>query len=216
MLPLSHHRRALFSHAVAGFACLLGSAVLVASCGRNPPALPALATDAVILAYGDSLTAGNGAQANESYPAVLERRIGRRVVNAGRSGEQSDAGLARLQVTLDEVRPQLVVLIHGGNDFLRKYPDAVPATNLRAMIAAIKQRGIATVLIGVPKPGLLLGTASFYEEIAREQDLHYDGATLKSILGDNALKSDLVHPNAAGYARLADAVEALLKRGRAL
>jgi acyl-CoA thioesterase I len=190
--------------------------IVTVGCGRSTPTLTPLASDAVVLAFGDSLTAGNGANATESYPALLERRIGRKVVNAGRSGETSEAGRARLPGLLDEIRPQLLVLIHGGNDFLRKHADAIPAANVRAMVVDARSRGIPVVLLGVPKPGLVLSTASFYGDIANDAKLPFDGDTLAKVLGDNALKSDLVHPNAAGYARIAEAVENLLKKARAL
>ena len=79
-----------------------------------------------------------------------------------------------------------------------------------------KARGAQVVLIGVPKPGLLPSAAGFYEDIAREFKLPYESAALRKILTDNSLKSDLVHPNSAGYARLAEAVAALLKKAGAV
>lgn len=196
-------------------ALALAAAFTLAGCG-DKVSLPRLAPDAVVLAFGDSLTAGSGAAQSESYPAVLERAIGRKVVNAGVPGELSGAGLQRLPGVLDDVRPQLVVLIHGGNDLLRKLDENVAATNVRTMIETARTRGIPVVLIGVPKPALMPGTAGFYAEIARAYRLPYDGETLRAILTDNALKSDLVHPNAAGYAKLGAAVAKLLTQAGAL
>jgi lysophospholipase L1-like esterase len=185
------------------------------ACG-GPPKLPRLSQDAVVLAFGDSLTFGTGANPNESYPARLEALIGRKVVGSGIPGEVSAEGLARLSSVLDETRPQLLVLCHGGNDLLRKLDDAQAANNLRAMVRLAKARGAQVLLIGVPKPGLLPSPADFYEDIAREFKLPYEGAALRKVLTDNALKSDLVHPNAAGYAKLAEAVAALLKKAGAV
>jgi lysophospholipase L1-like esterase len=166
----------------------------------------------VVLAFGDSLTFGIGANTGESYPARLEALIGRKVVASGVPGEASAAGLARLSSALDEAKPQLVVLCHGGNDLLRKLDDAQAADNIRAMVRLARAQGAQVVLIGVPRPGLLPSAAGFYEDIAKEFKLPYEGSALRKILTDNALKSDLVHPNAAGYARLAEAVAALLKK----
>jgi acyl-CoA thioesterase-1 len=188
---------------------------LLAACGGQPK-LPPLAPNAVVLAFGDSLTFGIGANANESYPARLEALIGRKVVSAGVPGEVSAEGLARLPSALDEAKPQLVILCHGGNDLLRKLDDGQAANNLRAMVRLAKARGAQVVLIGVPKPGLLPSVAGFYEDIAREFKLPYESAALRKILTDNSLKSDLAHPNAAGYARLAEAVAALLKKAGAV
>ena len=184
---------------------------LLAACGGQPK-LPPLATDAVVLAFGDSLTFGTGANTGESYPARLEALIGRKVVSAGVAGEASAEGLARLPSALDEAKPQLVILCHGGNDFLRKLGDAQAANNIRAMVRLARAKGAQVVLIGVPKLGLLPSPAGFYADIAKELRLPYEETALKKILTDNGLKSDLVHPNAAGYARLAEAIAALLRK----
>jgi lysophospholipase L1-like esterase len=197
-------------------AALTFVACALAGCGGGAPKLSKLPADAVILAFGDSLTFGTGAQAEASYPAILEQRIGRKVWSAGVPGEVSAAGLARLPSALDYYQPRLLLLCHGGNDFLRKLGDAQVADNLRVMIRLARQRGIDVVLIAVPKPGLFPSPPDFYAEIAKEFGLPYEDAALKAILRDNELKSDLAHPNAKGYAKLADAIAALLKRSGAL
>jgi lysophospholipase L1-like esterase len=188
---------------------------LLAACGGQPK-LPPLAPNAVVLAFGDSLTSGVGANTSESYPARLEALIGRKVVSAGVPGEVSAEGLARLPSALEQAKPQLVILCHGGNDLLRKLDDAQAANNIRAMVRLARSQGAQVVLIGVPKPGLLPSPAAFYTDIAKELRLPYEETALKKILTDNALKSDLVHPNAAGYARLAEAISALLKKSGAV
>lgn len=195
-------------------AALLLPALLTA-CGGGLPKLSPLPADAVVLAFGDSLTYGTGAEPQESYPARLEVLIGRKVVAAGVPGEVSAAGLARLPEALEETRPQLVILCEGGNDFLRKLDDAQAANNIRAMVRAAIAHGAQVVLIGVPKPGLLPSPPEFYRDIAKEFRVPYEGGALKTILTDNELKSDLAHPNAKGYARLAEAVTALLKKSGA-
>jgi len=196
-----------------GAAC---AALLLAACGARTPPLPRLGTDAVVLAFGDSLTFGTGAEPRQSYPVQLEKLIGRKVVAAGVPGELSAQGLARLPATLEEAKPQLVILCHGGNDLLRKLDEGQLANNLRAMVGLARARGAEVVLIGVPKPGLLPSPAAFYAEIAKELRLPYEGAALRKILTDNALKSDFVHPNAAGYTRLAQAIADLLKKAGAV
>ena len=195
---------------------LLVALGLLAACGARTPPLPRFIPDAVVLAFGDSLTFGTGAAPKESYPAQLEALIGRKVVSAGVPGEVSAAGLARLPAALEEAKPQLVILCEGGNDFLQKLGDGQAADNIRAMVRFAKAQGAQVVLIGVPKPGLLPSPAGFYADIAREFRLPYEETALKKILADNALKSDLVHPNAAGYARLAEAIAALLKKTGAI
>jgi lysophospholipase L1-like esterase len=189
---------------------------LVAACSGSAPKLSRLPADAVVLAFGDSLTYGTGAQAETSYPAVLEQLIGRTVLSAGVPGEVSAAGLARLPEALDEYQPALLILCLGGNDFLRRLGDAQAAENLRAMIRLARQKGIDVVLIAVPKPGFPPSPPDFYADIAKEFKLPFEDAALTAILRDRELKSDVAHPNAKGYAKLAAAIAALLKKSGAV
>src|SRR5258705_281992 len=186
--------------------------VLLTACSGGQPKLARLAPDAVVLAFGDSLTFGVGANPGKSYPARLEALIGRKVISSGVPGETSAGGLARLPAALDEARPQLVILCEGGNDFLQKLDEAQAAGNLRDMIRLARAQGAQVVLIAVPKPGLLPSPADFYAAVAKEFGVPHEETALRKILTDNALKSDLVHPNAAGYARLAEAIAALLRK----
>ncbi len=197
-------------------AALACTCLLVAGCDGSRPELAYLEPDAVVLAFGDSLTFGTGVERDRSYPAVLERGIGREVVNAGVPGEVTADGLRRLPDVLFDEAPQLVVLCHGGNDMLRKLNPGATERNLRAMIEHIRRHGAEVVLIGVPAPGLWLTTAEVYENLAEELEVALEAAILPDVLGDNRFKSDQIHPNAEGYARMARAVEDLLRRDGAL
>jgi len=193
-------------------ACL---ALLLAACGGSVK-LDALGANDVILAFGDSLTFGTGARPAESYPAVLERSIGRKVVNAGVPGEASAEGLARLPEVLEEVRPKLLILCHGGNDFLRRLDEPKAAENVRAMIRLARGKGIAVVLLATPKPGLPPYVPKFYGEIAAGERIPFEEGVIKAVLSDNSLKSDMVHPNATGYAQIAAALQRVLKKAGAI
>lgn len=190
-------------------------AVFALACS-SPARLPQLAKDDVVVAFGDSITFGTGAGPQDSYPAVLEQMIGRRVVNAGVPGEITAVGLSRLPEILDRDKPALMILCHGGNDQLRRLNQKQAAANIRAMIQLAEQRGVAVVLIAVPALGLSVSPAPFYRDIAREQTIPLEEQTLSSILADGSLKSDLIHPNTAGYRRLAEAVANLLKKSGAI
>ena len=198
-----------------GMALLL-LAILLAACGAKTPTLPKLGAEAVVLAFGDSITFGTGAGETQSYPAVLGELIGRKVYAAGVPGEVSAAGLARLPSAIEYYKPQLLILCHGGNDFLRKTGKQQAAENVRAMVRAARDKGLAVMLIAVPEPGLMPSPPGFYGDIAKEFSIPYEHGALAKILRDNELKSDLIHPNAKGYARLAEAVAKVLRKSGAL
>ena len=200
---------------VAGLGVFL-LVLAVTGCAGGGPDLPRLAAGDVILAFGDSLTYGTGARPEESYPAVLSRRIGFEVVNAGVPGEVSEKGLKRLPKVLDRIRPKLVILCLGGNDMLRRQDPGQTEDNLKQMVRLIRARGAAVVMLGVPEPGLFLSIADVYERVASELDVPIEDDIIPDLLGDNQYKSDHVHPNATGYARLAEAVENLLKERGAI
>ena len=195
---------------------LLLIALLSGGCGDDGPRLQGLPTDAVILAFGDSLTYGTGADAEQSYPAVLAQLAGKTVVRAGVPGEVSGEGLSRLPAALDDHSPQLVIICHGGNDLLRRKDRARLADNLRAMVRLVQAAGAEVLLVAVPEPGLMLSPADLYQQLADEIGLPLERDAVADILGERALKSDTVHPNAAGYRRLAEAIAETLREHGAL
>ena len=190
-------------------------ALALAGCGERPK-LEHLASDAVVLAFGDSLTYGTGAAEDESYPAQLERLIGRRVVRAGVPGEVTAQALERLPRALDEHSPRLVLLCIGGNDFQRRLGARQAEDNVRAMVKLARGRGVEVLLIGTPEPGFSVSPPAFYADIAKEFHLPYEGAVMGEVLRDQGLKSDPIHPNARGYRVIAERVAERLKQSGAL
>ena len=196
-------------------ALLAAFLLLVSGCGQQAK-LPRLAPDAVVLAFGDSLTYGTGANDEESYPAHLARMTGRRVVREGVPGEVSATGLGRLPAALDEHQPRLLILCHGGNDFLHRMPKEQAAENVRAMIRLAKSRGVDVLLIGTPEIGFTLTPPEFYSGIAKQFGIPYEGEVLTKILRNGDLKSDQIHPNARGYRLMAERVADLLRKSGAI
>jgi len=201
---------------LASCAAALLAAALLTGCGERVPRVAAVGPDEVIVAFGDSLTYGTGAAESESYPAVLAQLIGRRVVRAGVPGEVTAQGLVRLPQVIEEHRPALVIVCLGGNDMLRKLDEAQIRSNLRQIIRTLRDRGIAVVLVGVPKPALLTSAAAFYGELAKEYRIPYEGKILNHIMHQFDLKADAIHPNAKGYRRMAEAIAELLREAGAI
>lgn len=189
--------------------------LLLAGCSDRPK-LERLSSDAVVLAFGDSITFGTGANEDESYPAQLEKLIGRRVVRAGVPGEVTAQALARLPEALDEHAPRLLLLCIGGNDFLRRLGNRQAERNVREMVKLAKSRGIAVVLIGTPEPGFTVSPPAFYAGIAREFRLPYEEGIIGQVLKDRTLKADPIHPNARGYRVIAERLAEQLKQSGAI
>lgn len=190
---------------------------LCACSGQRVPSLPHLSNDATILAFGDSLTFGTGANTDEAYPAQLAQMTGRKVINAGVPGETTAEGLARLPGVLDDSSPDMVILCLGGNDMLRRMDEQAMKDNLSKMTSEIRGRKIPLMLLAVPRPALLgLKADPAYVELAKDNQLPVENEILAQILSDRSKKSDPIHPNARGYHELAQAIADLMRKAGAI
>lgn len=188
----------------------LATALLLGGCGGRP-AVRTVTPETVIVAFGDSLTEGYGAEAAASYPVVLAKLLGCKVINAGVSGEMSGEGARRLPNVLSRYHPDVVVICHGGNDFLNSGSDVAVEQNLRTMIGAVQASGADAVMLGVPRPGLLLRAPSFYAAVAKDYRLPCDVKIVPHVLSSSSLKSDMIHPNEEGYRQIAQRVADLIR-----
>ena len=187
------------------FAGLFGLVfILFALGGCSRQELEPLSPDSVILAYGDSLTAGVGAGKAQGYPSVLSELSGLQVVNGGVSGETTAGGRARLPALLEKYAPDLLILMEGGNDILRSRKPQETRDNLAAMIEMALAAEAQVGLVGVPDKMLFSSSADFYRELADQYQLLLVDGPLASLLRDDDFKSDPIHLNAAGYRRLAE------------
>jgi len=193
--------------------CVIGIVLLLCGCGGA--GLQALGEGDVIVAFGDSLTAGKGVTRDEAYPAVLSELTGFKVVNAGISGETTEEGLLRLESVLDEAVPELLILFEGGNDILQNKDLSQTKANLHDMIEIAKEKSIQVALVGVPRKQLFSNTAEFYNELADSHDLLIENKIVASLLRKPAMKSDSVHFNSKGYRALAQAIATMLDEGGA-
>lgn len=209
---------------------IVAAAALLAGCKAEAPAptptpapsatsTPAAAATPVsgpvrtILAFGDSLFAGYGLidPGVNSYPAQLEAALRRRginahLVNAGIPGDTTAAGLQRLQFTLDgqQIKPDLALVLLGGNDLLRGLPPAQTRANLEAILDAFDKRRIPVVLMGMrapPNAGPQFQAAfdAIYPALAKEHQATLVPFFLQSVYNDRHLiQPDHIHPTTQG------------------
>ena len=97
-------------------------------------------TGELIICFGDSLTEGVGASAGEDYPSVLSRQLGSAVINAGLRGDTTAAALERLVDEVLNKNPRLVILLLGGNDFLRQRPRRETRRNLEEIVRRVQAK----------------------------------------------------------------------------
>jgi len=175
----------------------------------SPDLLP-VPKNGVILAFGDSLTKGYGTVEQNSYPAVLDKLLSQKVINDGVSGETTGEGLKRFEASLNKYRPDLVLLMEGGNDILRKYDLSKTKQNLADMIELAQSRNIQVVLLAVPDKSITLSPPDFYFELADQYGLVIEKDIIGDLMTQREYKSDQIHFNQAGYSKIAHAVFSLL------
>lgn len=172
-----------------------------------------------IIAFGDSLTAGYGAPAGADYPSQVSSMIGEPLVNAGVSGDTTAGALARIDPDVIARDPRIVIVGLGGNDFLQSVPIATTEANLRAIVERIHDAGAMVVILGFRFPSITASYETMYARVASEEGCLLIPDLLDGILSDSKLKSDEIHPNAAGYKLMAERVagplETLIRKANA-
>lgn len=163
-----------------------------------------------IVAFGDSLTAGYQVPEADSYPAQLSRRIGRPILNRGISGNTAAEGLARLEKDVLSEDPRVVLLALGANDMLRKESIDGAFGALQTIVRRLHERGTLVILIGVEGYPMIHGDwGGRYRALARESGCVYVPDMLDDVLGHPDLMYDQIHPNGAGYAKIAARIESV-------
>jgi acyl-CoA thioesterase I len=182
---------------------------------------PATAVRPVMVAFGDSLTAGFGAEPGNSYPDFLQKELlqagfGWRVVNSGVSGDTTTDGLNRLAEVL-AYKPRLVIVEFGGNDGLRGLPIETTRSNLEQMVVALRKAGATVVLAGMTLPPnygpeYIHSFEGIYRDLAAKYKLTRIPFLLEAVaLHPDLMQRDGIHPTGPGYALVAKTVMRYLK-----
>ena len=216
---------------MARYSLFLGLLVLI-SCGEQKPAEPPLVerarrtvipipsepdTRPVIVAFGDSLTAGYGVNGGFSYPDFLQKGIdGYHVVNAGISGDTTSGGLARID-SVTRLAPKIVVLELGGNDGLRGLPLASTRANMEQMIVELRKSGARVLLAGITLPpnygpDYIREFEKIYKDLAARYKLPFIPFLLEGVVGvPGMMQPDGIHATVKGNEVVARLVMRTLK-----
>lgn len=162
-----------------------------------------------VVAFGDSLVEGVGATTKGGFVELLSKQIKTPIVNLGVSGNTTVDGLKRI----DEIfkhDPKVVILLLGGNDYLKKFPREETFKNLEKMIDEIHSRGAIVLLLGVRGGVLKDNFKDLFEELVKEKKVAYVPDVLDGIVFDRSLMSDGIHPNEKGYEVIAKKVSPIL------
>lgn len=168
---------------------------------------PSQGTD--IIAFGDSLVVGDGSTNGNDLVSVLSRKIGRPIINLGHAGDTTADGIARLN-QLDAYNPKIVLLLLGGNDYLKKIPVPDTRNNLATLIQNIHARGAIVLLLGV-RGGLVRD--HFNTEFENLRDTYrtaFVPNVLEGLFGNMQYMSDTVHPNNIGYEIISERIYPVL------
>jgi acyl-CoA thioesterase I len=195
---------------------LLRLAIVVVVSLVSPVATAALAEEPVIVAFGDSLTAGLGVAPDEAYPALLQARLVQegyryRVVNAGVSGDTTAGALRRVDWVL-RAKPSIVILALGANDGLRGHSVEAMRLNLERIVERLRAGGADILLAGMRLPPNYDGEfgrqfAEAFPMVARRTAVALMPFLLDGVAADSRLNQpDGIHPNAAGYRVIADRI----------
>lgn len=184
-------------------ACVVGLGLSLLACSAEVPNLHN--PGRTIVCLGDSITAGVGAGTGESYPDLLAARFGVEVVNAGVPGETAEQGLERIEMALAEA-PWLVVVQLGGNDLLRGIPPAKTEAALESIVKRVLEHGAVPLLVELDAPFGEAYRAIFDRLGERHPGVPVVRDALGEVLRSPGRKADAVHPNAAGYRDLAEAI----------
>lgn len=158
-----------------------------------------------IVAFGDSLIVGKGSTEGNDFISLLSKKINKPIINMGVSGSTSGEALLRVNEVLLNT-PGTVIILFGGNDYIRNVPKEETFKNLKEIISAFQSNGIFVVLLGVRGGIIKDNYKASFEDLSKEMGTAYVPDVLSGIVIDTSSMSDIVHPNDVGYKKIAEKV----------
>jgi acyl-CoA thioesterase-1 len=165
-----------------------------------------------VVAFGDSLIEGIGAEQSYGFISILSDRLGVEILNKGIRRNKTGDLVARMESDVLAFDPKLVIMTGGGNDVIRSVPWEVTRQNLHTLFSRFQSENITVLYLGVQtsKSGdkfqqEMLETVGFYDNV------HYIPEFNKTVLFRRELSFDLIHPNNEGHRVVADSLESITR-----
>lgn len=164
----------------------------------------------IVVAFGDSLIEGVGASPNNDLVSVIERDLGIDVINKGKSGDTTASALTRIDEVIS-LEPGVVIILLGGNDFLRRVPKEETFNNLETIIKKFQDKQTAVILLGIRGGILSDGYKDSFIDLSKKYHTIYISDVLDNVITKKDLMSDGIHPNDKGYKIIADRITPVLR-----
>lgn len=158
-----------------------------------------------IVVFGDSLARGYGSTVGNDIATQLSKKLGRPVTNLGTDGDTSADALARID-RVTALRPGIVLLSVGGNDFLRKIDRTVTEATISTIIEKLQKEKVVIILLGVRDQTLFDSADEMYSRLAKKYRTGYVSNILSGLVADSRYMFDAIHPNDVGYTKIVERI----------
>jgi lysophospholipase L1-like esterase len=159
-----------------------------------------------IVCFGDSITFGYGAGTGEDFPSLLAKMLNEPVINAGVDGDTTVEATKRFEADAIRKDPLLVIIALGGNDFLEKVPKEITLKNIGQMIDRTHQQGAMVAIADISAGMFLRDYRIEFSKLASKKQAIFIPSILGGVITNPSMKSDFLHPNAAGYRIIAQRI----------
>lgn len=182
------------------------SLIFLSACFYHDIDVKPIPKDGIIIALGDSMTMGVGVKKSESYPSVLAKLTGRKVINGGKFSQTMQSSLKRLVPYLKKYKPAMVIIALGTNDLRYKQSPEKIKKYLTIMIGVIKKYSAVPVIVSAPMPSYIPNTHSLFLEVGKANRVLVINDLQMHVFSKKQYRADKGHLNKKGYEAMANGI----------
>ena len=159
-----------------------------------------------VVAFGDSLVEGLGAAQLNGFVSIIESRLGITILNQGHRGDETADLLKRINTDVFAYHPKIVILVIGGNDAIHLVPESEFLTNTESLFKQLSDHGVITIFGEVTDNVLYANRNKQLKALADKYGVIYVPQLMQGIFWTITNKFDPLHPDDAGYEKMADRI----------